>query len=195
MEKKHTELEQHISDTVKEWQIKIGYRKEAMNLYYPEESLKDMLGLSEESTEEALKDALELFKEETKERLGNVQVSEKAHRYCIEISEEGCEYIHTNVPDSEFLKAFLKVVTGLMPDFAAVRSCFEDSAKEQQETFAEQDHGTDGMGRVFYFKGNDATPESSKIDRYVYCVELDDFGMTYHRFTWHDYWKLLASDH
>ncbi|MEI3173781.1 MAG: DUF3877 family protein [Lachnospiraceae bacterium] len=194
MEKTRTELEQHILDTVKEWQIKIGYRKEAMNLYYPEESLKDMLGLSEEATEQELKGALELFKEEAQERLGNVQISEKARRYCIGIPEEGCEYIHTNVPDSEFLKTFLKTVTGLMPDFAAVRSCFEASAKQQQETFAEQDHGTDGMGRVFYFKGSDNTPESSKIDRYVYCVELDDFGMTYHRFTWHDYEKLLSTE-
>ena len=50
------------------------------------------------------------------------------------------------------------------------------------------------MGRVFYFKGSDNTPESSKIDRYVYCVELDDFGMTYHRFTWHDYEKLLSTE-
>ena len=141
MEKTRTELEQHILDTVKEWQIKIGYRKEAMNLYYPEESLKDMLGLSEEATEQELKGALELFKEEAQERLGNVQISEKARRYCIGIPEEGCEYIHTNVPDSEFLKTFLKTVTGLMPDFAAVRSCFEASAKQQQETFVEQDHG------------------------------------------------------
>ena len=74
MEKTRTELEQHILDTVKEWQIKIGYRKEAMNLYYPEESLKDMLGLSEEATEQELKGALELFKEEAQERLGNVQI-------------------------------------------------------------------------------------------------------------------------
>ena len=190
-------LEQHIIDTVKEWQIKIGYRREAMNLYYPEESLKDMLGLSENASEEELKKALELFSEETNARFGQLKITGKDGRYCIGIPEAGCEYIHTTVPDSEFLKSFLKVVTGLHPDFEQVRMCFKEVGDKYQEAFAEQDHGTDGMGRVFYFTGKDrcGTPETSRIDCYVYCVELDDFGMTYHRFSWHDYQKLLAADH
>lgn len=28
-------LKKHIIDTVKEWQMKIGYRAESMKLYYP----------------------------------------------------------------------------------------------------------------------------------------------------------------
>ena len=35
----HTEqLERHIIDTIKEWQMKIGYKEENMRLYYPDVS-------------------------------------------------------------------------------------------------------------------------------------------------------------
>ena len=194
MKRNSAELEQHIIDTVKEWQIKIGYRKEAMNLYYPEESLKDMLGLSRDASEKVLKETLKLFADETAPRFGQLKISDKNGRYCIGIPETGCEYIHENIPDSDFLKEFLQIVTGENPTFEKIRRCFEEMAEKYQETFAEQDHGTDGMGRVFFFTGKKGgeISEASKIDRYVYCVELDDFGMTYHRFACHDYQKLLA---
>lgn len=39
------ELAQHMVDTVKEWQLKIGVRKEKMDLFYPLESLKELLKL------------------------------------------------------------------------------------------------------------------------------------------------------
>ena len=46
------------------------------------------------------------------------------------------------------------------------------------------DHAHDGVGWVFFYEGG--VP-----DEYVYCVESDDFGLTYHRFTMEDYRKLL----
>ena len=33
-------LTQNMIDTIKEWQIKIGYQKESIGLYYPADSLK-----------------------------------------------------------------------------------------------------------------------------------------------------------
>ena len=38
-------LKKHIFDTIKEWQIKLGYIEEDMKLYYPAESLKVLLFL------------------------------------------------------------------------------------------------------------------------------------------------------
>lgn len=195
MERKRSELEQHIVDTIKEWQMKIGYREESMNLYYPEESLKEMLELSEDASKEDVMRSLERFSEEKRAEYGVLQISEKNGRYCITIPVKGCIYIHENEEDSAFLESFLNAVTDRAPSFDKVRSCFAAAAKQSGETVCEQDHGTDGMGRVFYFyrSGNEECgSEGSEIDRYVYCVELDDFGMTYHRFTWNDYQKLLA---
>ena len=68
-------LERHIIDTVKEWQMKIGYRSEEMKLYYPDVSLAGLLELAEGWTEASLKEALQEFSKETKERLGGVQIS------------------------------------------------------------------------------------------------------------------------
>mgnify|MGYP000125695534 CR=1 FL=1 len=59
-------LERHIIDTVKEWQMKIGYRSEEMKLYYPDVSLAGLLELAEGWTEASLKEALQEFSKETK---------------------------------------------------------------------------------------------------------------------------------
>ena len=42
-------LKKHIIDTVKEWQMKIGYRPESMKLYYPAVSLAELLDLPEDA--------------------------------------------------------------------------------------------------------------------------------------------------
>ena len=42
-------LKKHIIDTVKEWQMKIGYRAESMKLYYPAASLAKLLELPEDA--------------------------------------------------------------------------------------------------------------------------------------------------
>ena len=38
-------LEKHITDTIREWQVKIGYEGGTMKLYYPAESLRRSLSL------------------------------------------------------------------------------------------------------------------------------------------------------
>ena len=45
----------------------------------------------------------------------------------------------------------------------------------------------EGLGHDFYF-------DKEGVDDYIYCVEADDFGLTYHRFTWEDYVMLQAGD-
>ena len=43
------------------------------------------------------------------------------------------------------------------------------------------------LGLVFYYTSEEADP-------YVYCMEQDDFGITYHRFSRPDYNKLVSED-
>ena len=40
-------LEKHITDTIREWQVKIGYEGGTMKLYYAAESLRRSLCLDE----------------------------------------------------------------------------------------------------------------------------------------------------
>lgn len=120
------ELEKYICDTIKEWQLKIGDQKEAAGFYYPEASLKSLLGISFQDGTKALHDALEVFCQEAEPRLGKVRFSHRNKRYCIAIPKEGSVYVAKEVPEP-----------------------------------------------------------------YVYCVEEDEFGLTYHRFTRADYAELF----
>ena len=63
--------------------------------------------------------------------------------------------------------------------------------------YKRQDRESEGLGMVFYFcpvQEEVQTPERSVIDTYVYCVEEDDFGITYHRFSWSDFQKLVSEN-
>lgn len=170
-------LEKHIIDTIKEWQLKIGYQKGNMKLYYPKESL--LLDLEAEG-EGKLEKALETFQKEVRHRLGNIGISHKDDRYCLDIPEKGCSYVAHKTETPEFLKRLLEVITTPGNTMKEVEECFRTFAKERQ-TQAEMRKGIDhGTGHVFYF----ADP---KADEYVYCVEENEFGLTYHRFSRTDY--------
>ena len=89
-------LEKHITDTIREWQVKIGYEGGTMKLYYPAESLRRSLSLDET---EDLDAALAAFCKEVQPRLGTLAISAVKDRYCMEIPEEGCSYIERKIPD------------------------------------------------------------------------------------------------
>lgn len=177
-------LEKHIIDTIKEWQMKIGYRKEKMKLYYPEASLADLL---ETEKNAKLDEALYIFCREAEPRLGKIKFSKNKERYCLEISKEGCVHIAEDIPDPEFLKKFLAVITGKGNTMEQIRACFFTYAKDKRIQYAELDKMNAGLGCVFYFQGWEA-------DDYVYCVEENEFGLTYHRFTKDDFEKMSEED-
>ena len=102
------------------------------------------------------------------------------------IPDEGCKYVAEKVATPAFLMSFLQVITTPGKNMADVANCFEKYAaicgtEVVREVFEEEDHGE---SYAFYMK--DASVES-----YVYCVEKDEFGLTYHRFTRADYEKLV----
>lgn len=173
-------LKKHMFDTVKEWQLKIGFLDEDMKLYYPAQSLKSLLGLSEGISAEELEEALTAFAREVRPLLGELKISHNGERYCLDIPPKGCAYIANEVPEPAFLKKLLAVITAPGKTLDDVRQCFADHAAGQQVGFVEKDGAHDGLGHVFYFgEGAD--------DCYVYCVEENEFGLTYHRFGKEDY--------
>jgi len=178
-------LEHHIIDTIKEWQMKIGFQPGSMRLYYPQSSLAGMLSLKTASSEKELWQALGDFIADVRERLGDIQVSHAGDRYCLEVPDAGCRYVKEQVPDPEFLKRFLKALNDKSADMEKIRNVFLSYASERSGQCRESGHGEEGLGRVFFFDRND-------IDPYVYCIEQDDFGLTYHRFSRQDYKNLLA---
>ena len=160
------ELAQHMVDTVKEWQCKIGVRKEKMDLFYPLESLKELLQLDPAASTEELEKILTEFQKENTSLFGKLHFWKEKKRYGIEIPEDGVIHIAETIPDPEFLKSFLKVI--------------QNPASNMDDVCNQENMVHDGLGSVFYF-------EKDSTERYVYCVEDDDFGLTYHRFTRKEY--------
>lgn len=191
-------LQKHIYDTVKEWQMKIGYREENMKLYYPGTSLRALLGLDADADAAELDGALEQFVQAVQPHLGHIQVScdEKQERYCLDIPEEGIAYIAKEVPDSVFLKRFLGVITSPGSSLDDVEACFAKTAREQGIGYRKSDRSAEGLGHVFRFiYPEDAAVCAEERDEYIYCVEADDFGLTYHRFDREDYEELAKEGH
>ena len=85
--------------------------------------------------------------------------------------------------EPEFLKNFLSAISDGEHSLERVRRCFSDFADKYGESYREEDREAEGMGCVFCFENDDFEP-------YVYCVESDEFGLTYHRFTREDYEEL-----
>lgn len=168
-------LEKHIVDTVKEWQMKIGYQEGGMKLYYPATSLQEAM---EEG--ETLQEALQAFASEVQPRLGKIEISHSGDRYCLVIPEQGCRYIAEKISEPEFLGRLLRVITAGNGTMEQIRRCFREFAAEKGTVSIEKNETEHELGRVFYF-------EDEKADEYVYCVEENEFGLTYHRFSRADY--------
>lgn len=178
-------LEKHIIDTVKEWQMKIGCQEGGMNLYYPEDALVELL----EVTEEQLASALAEFAADAAPRLGQLQISHEGKRYCFVVPDKGCAYVAQEVPDSEFLRKLLQVITTPGSHLDEVEACFSEYARSHGGSYVSEEAHHHGLGRVFYFQWEQETPPEAQ-DSYVYCVEDDEFGLTYHRFTQAEYRRM-----
>lgn len=175
-------LEKHIIDTIKEWHMKIGYQEESIRLYYPQDSLRDFfdIDINKEDTELFCR-IVQNYLTEKMSDMGEVKVSLEKQRFCIEISKELNQYIAKYIEASDFLRDFLEALsTG---EIKAVRTLFQSYAEKNHGKYVEKSHHGEGS-IAFSF-------QEERIDPYVYCVEQDEFGLTYHRFVKIEYEKLL----
>lgn len=177
-------LTENIIDQIKEAQLKLGYARETVRLYYPAASLAQLLETEAEDAEELLKrlEAGGAFRDTV---LGTLQFAEHAGRIEVRIPPEGAEYVHREVPDPEFLKEIIEL-------FGTHHHC---SLEEIRAVFAKfsEDHICEKMPEgmdfdyVFYF------PDGS-IDPYYYCVREEMEHTIYHRFTKEDFQALMRLD-
>ncbi len=179
-------LEEHIIDTIKEWHLKIGYQEESIRLYYPLDSVKDFFDIviNEQEDAERFCKIVQNYLSEKMSEMGEVKVSLAKQRFCIEISKELNQYIAKNIEASRFLQDFLEAMsTG---EVQAVRTLFKSYAQSSHGDYVEKPHHGEG-GIAFFF-------QEERIDPYVYCVEQDAFGLTYHRFVRTEYEKMFLKE-
>ena len=145
-------LEKSLTDVIQEAQLKIGYDHHPITLYYPPESVARLLGTPEEDADDK--------------------------RFCFHISAEGTQYVHEQLPDPAFLRAFLQVMRGLTVSFDDILAVFHQFS---DKVHCEKLEGNEEFDYLVYFE--DGTPDS-----YRYSIKLDDDGdAVYHRFTPEDY--------
>ncbi|MCI8484458.1 MAG: DUF3877 family protein [Lachnospiraceae bacterium] len=170
-------LKKHVIDTMKEWQMKIGRFDSDLRLYYPKGSLCDYLNLDREMENEALAQAVKQYFAEEAEVLGEIHIEPGQARFCILVGKEGCAYVEQNVPEPEFLTKFLEALKS--QKMSKVCECFEIYGQKYGTKVCRESEKDDG-GTLFYF-------EDENVDPYRYCVDENEFGITYHRFTKSDY--------
>lgn len=167
-------LKSNIIDFIKEEQLKLGYRREVVRLYYPLSSLCHFFGQDCGAAEmEAL---LMKFCDSVKDELGKITVNRVGERFCLAVSEEGAEYVHGIDSGYEFLAQLIDTVRChgcTMEDVLALFDRYSDKVHSEKLDNGEFDW-------LVYFE--DGTP-----DGYYYCFTSDEFHTTYHRFLPKDY--------
>lgn len=176
-------LIKNIEDQIKEAQIKLGYVKETVRLYYPTASLNGILGTEVKNEQEML----ELLRGEfscEKTRLGILHAAVHSGRIEISVPPEGAEYVHEKVESPFFL-------TKLIELFQTRHCC---TMEEIHQVFAEcsdayqcekMPEGTD-FDYVMYF-------DDPAVDEYYYCIKAEMGHTIYHRFTKEDYRLLMEA--
>lgn len=166
-------LEQNLIDTIKEFEIKLGYSENSIKLYYPLSSLNHLLGaeLDIEQAEEKLGE----FAKAVCDKFGKLEYSHYGKRFCITLAPEAAKYVRENVRDNGFLRELIETLQGkcTLDDIKQVFSHYSDKVVCEKSDNPEFDW-------LLYF-------EDGKPDAYVYCIK-SEFGVyTYHRFTHEDY--------
>lgn len=164
---------------MKEAQLKLGYARETVRLYYPVSSLNGLLETEYETAEELAEALCSAFSERTV--LGLLQFHTHAGRIEIGIPPEGAEYVHRQVETPAFLRDLIDL-------FQTRHSC---SLEELQTVFGRHGRfccermpeGSD-FDYVMYF-------EDETVDEYYYCIKMEMGHTIYHRFVKEDYLALL----
>lgn len=167
-------LENNIIDIIKEGQIKLGYQRETLRLYYPMKSINYLLGTDYRLDE--LSKVLDRFCEFTSARLRKVIFSNVDARFCFVISPDGVTYVHEKVEDRHFLREFIQKISEhhcTLKDILEVFNHYSEKVVCNQMDNGEFDY-------LIYF-------EDGQPDSFLYCLKFEEEHAIYHRYTKADY--------
>ena len=86
-------LYKNLIDIIKEEQAKLGFRREAIRLYYPLSSLNHFF--ETEYSEEEMLNKLQELPDFIKETLGDIKVTSKKERFCLFQKKEAVMFMTT----------------------------------------------------------------------------------------------------
>lgn len=173
---KYQRLERSLTDLIHEQQLKLGYRKETVRLYFPVSSLAHLLNCPPET--ETVLSGLKDFFRESRERLGEAKVTHKQDNICLIFPEQAAEYVQVHARKDPFLEAFISEISSPACSLSGLQALFRrfsDHVCLKRMINEEFDY-------LFYFE--DGIPND-----YRYCIafEEEEHHATYHRFIPEDY--------
>ena len=172
-EKSYITLENNIMDSLIEQQAKLGYMKTTVRLYYPLDSLNNILRTNENADQMLAE--LESFSKTLKDKIGEIRISKNGDRFCIILPGEASEYVHNNANENAFIYKLVKLISQhgtTMDDMVAL---FKKTDPDCEVKYMD-DQEFDMMIRF-----------NSELDRYCYCFKDEGCHITYHRFLEEDY--------
>lgn len=176
-------LIKNIVDQIKEGQLKLGYVKETVRLYYPLLSMNALLGTDFSNARELVKNLnAELLRESGIP--GGIWLGFQGERIEVSVSPKGVEYVYEKVKASGFLVDIIEL-------FRSHHSCTLEQIcqvfeKQSKEYVCEKMPSGADFDYVLYFS-------DSSVDEYYYCIKMEMGHTIYHRFTKSDY-ELLCEN-
>ena len=167
-------LEKNLIDIIKEEQAKLGFRKEAIRLYYPLSSLNHFF--EAEDYEAEILARLSGFQAQHTKKLGNVTVTAKKARCGGHIPEDGSVYVHAHTDANEFIRSLVELLQHHGCTMDDIFSLFKDTS--ENVIFEEMNHGE--FDWLVRFTDNQNDP-------YYYCFKGEGCHVIYHRFRPEDY--------
>lgn len=173
VEMNYERLLKNVISVVKEWHVKLGYRKERIRLYYKKSSLMAMLKVSEAE----LYTQLIKFSEYAEKWIGKTEIQNTdAETVCFLLSETAGEYVNENTPSSGFIYDFIAEISKHGSTISSVTDVFY----KYSDKVAAKDWPEPDFDKVIYF-------EDSSIDEFIYCLKEEGGHIIYHRFTKEDF--------
>lgn len=175
-------LIENLTEQIKEAQLKLGYAKEAIRLYFPIQSMCGLLHMEVRSG----KELVDLLKEEKgfeNTVLGNIYFTLcRDDRIEVCIPEIGAVYVYEQVPNPPFLEKVIELFKGnhhltiekICECFAAFNNCYKCEKMKPESDF----------DYVLYFP--DHSPDS-----WYYCIKMEMGHTIYHRFTETDFYLMM----
>lgn len=173
-------LAANIADVIKEEQIKLGYRKEKINLYYPLSSLNIIFKTEVDCAK--MEKMLEEYFAELKDEFGEVEVSHKKERFCIILPEKASEYVHNHTEKEGFLYDFIDVIARHDVSIEEILQVFN---KYSDDVHFEKIDDEDFDYLIYFTKG--------QPDSYRYCLTDEGHHLIYHRYTKEDFEELMRT--
>ena len=174
-------LIENLIEQIKEAQLKLGYAKETIRLYFPVQLMCGLLRIELMSGKELVA-LLKKEKQFEKTVLGKIRFTLCGNdRIEVCIPAEGADYVYERVANPPFLKSIIELFNNNHNlTIEKIRECF---AKFNNCYICEKMKGETDFDYVLFF--SDHNPDS-----WYYCIKMEMEHTIYHRFTETDY-KLM----